>query len=142
MQAWHQAWLAEAYRVLAPGGIIKAFSATRTWHRLAMAMELVGFKEIHSEAWAYASGFPKSLNLAKALDKMVGAEPIDLGVSPNWRDSNRDRDREKFGSMENAGRVTAPSSSAAQEFAGYGTALKPAFEPFICGIKPLDEGKL
>ena len=53
MQAWHEGWLKEAYRVLVPGGVIKAFSATRTFHRLAMAMRNVGYQGLHLEAWSY-----------------------------------------------------------------------------------------
>jgi len=99
MQRWHETWLTEAYRILIPGGIIKAFSATRTYHRLAMAMHEVGFENIHGEAWCYGSGFPKSLNVGKAL--------------------------EKAGELE-----------LAKQFEGYGTALKPAYEIFICARKP------
>ncbi|MFA6235248.1 MAG: DNA methyltransferase, partial [Bacteroidota bacterium] len=69
MQKWHEAWLTEAYRVLVPGGLIKAFAATRTMHRLAMAMQNVGFDIVKMEAWVYGSGFPKSLNISKALEK-------------------------------------------------------------------------
>ena len=104
-QAWHEGWLKEAYRVLQPGGVIKAFSATRTMHRLAAAMRAVGFELLPGEsllAWLYGSGFPKSLNISKALEKIEGLDP-----------------------------------EIVKEFSGRGTALKPAFEPFICGRKPL-----
>jgi site-specific DNA-methyltransferase (adenine-specific) len=101
-QAFHQMWLEEAYRVLKPGGIIKAASGTRTFHRLAMAMQNVGFKDIHLESWIYGSGFPKSLNIFKQLQKMEGVDPTFV-----------------------------------KKYEGYGTALKPAYEPFLVGIKPL-----
>jgi len=69
MREQHEQWLREAYRVLKPGGIIKAFSAARTFHRLIEAMVNVGFTDIDLEAWTYGSGFPKSLNIQKAFAK-------------------------------------------------------------------------
>lgn len=68
-QKWAEVWLAECFRVLVPGGVIKVFSATRTYHRVAVAMENVGFPQPGMEAWLYSSGFPKSLNVAKNLLK-------------------------------------------------------------------------
>ncbi len=102
---WHKDWLREAHRILKPGGIIKAFSATRTYHHLAMAMEQVGFTDLSIEAWTYGSGFPKSLNISKSIDKKLGK-----------------------------GDGEAATKEAAQ-FDGYGTALKPSWEPFVVGIK-------
>jgi len=97
-------WLAECYLALPPGGELWAFMAPRTSHMLAQAMEESGFAEIRQEAWVYGSGFPKSLNVAKALDKMA--------------------------------QTSAAQTSAAQKWAGWGTALKPAYEPVIIGRKP------
>lgn len=104
MQEWHRAWLVECYRVLVPGGVIKAFSATRTFHRMATAMQEAGFTDIRLEAWNYGSGFPKSMNIGKTLDKAAGAE------------------RE--------------ATSAAKVWDGWGTALKPSWEPVLVGTKP------
>ena len=73
-QQWSAAWLTEVYRVLQPGGTLLSFGGTRTFHRLGAAMEQAGFSDIRLEAWNYANGFPKSLNVGKALDKAVGAE--------------------------------------------------------------------
>ena len=70
MQEWHRAWLAECYRVLVPGGVLKAFSATRTFHRLGGAMQEAGFTDIGIEAWTYGSGFPKSRDIGKGIDAM------------------------------------------------------------------------
>jgi site-specific DNA-methyltransferase (adenine-specific) len=113
-QDWHHDWLVEAFRTLQPGGVIKAFSGTRTFHRLAAAMEDVGFIDIRLEAWTYGSGFPKSLNIGKALDKAAGAEN---SFKPEY-------DR------------TAPATEEARIWNGWGTAVKPAWEPVVVGRKP------
>lgn len=65
---WHTLWLAEALRVLRPGGVAKIFSGTRTFHRLAWAMTQVGFEIVTIEAWAYGSGWPKSLDVGNAVE--------------------------------------------------------------------------
>jgi len=109
-QMWHLNWLKEAYRVLQPGGVIKAFSATRTFHRLAAAMVEAGFKDIHLEAWCYGSGFPKSLNIQKALQKQA------------LRDGQTE--------------ITPEQQQLIDKFGGYGTALKPAWESLVVGKKP------
>lgn len=69
-QAWHEAWAREALRVLKPGGHLLAFGGSRTYHRLACAIEDAGFEIRDTIQWIYASGFPKSLNVNKALEKM------------------------------------------------------------------------
>lgn len=74
MQKWHGAWLSEVYRVLQPGSQVKAFGGTRTFHRLGMAMENVGFKGVRQEAWNYATGFPKSLSVGKAVNKAASTD--------------------------------------------------------------------
>jgi hypothetical protein len=68
----HRIWLTEVYRVLRPGAVIKAFSGTRTFHRMAAAMAEAGFVNLHVISWCYGSGFPKSLNIGKSLDKQAG----------------------------------------------------------------------
>ncbi|AVJ49164.1 DNA methylase [Mycobacterium phage Bob3] len=74
MQEWHHQWAAECLRVLKPGGHLLAFGGSRTWHRLTVAIEDAGFEIRDSIAWLYGSGFPKSLNVSKAIDKAAGAE--------------------------------------------------------------------
>ncbi len=129
----------EVLRILKPGGHLLAMGGTRTHHRLMCALEDAGFEIRDTLMWLYGSGFPKSLDVSKAIDKAAGAERADLGASPNWRESKRDR--EKFGSMEvrgaNAGRITIPATDAAREWDGWGTALKPAWEPIVLARKPL-----
>ncbi len=130
----------ECLRVLKPGGHLLAFAGTRTQHRMAVRIEDAGFEIRDMIAWVYGSGFPKSLDVSKAIDKVAGAEREVVGVSPNWRDSKRDR--EKDGSMEvrgeNDGLLTGPPvTDAARQWQGWGTALKPALEPITVARKPL-----
>ena len=73
-QSWCTEWATEALRVLKPGGHLLAFGGTRTWHRLAVAIEDAGFEVRDSIAWMYGSGFPKSLDVSKAIDTAAGAE--------------------------------------------------------------------
>ena len=146
---WHEAWLTEAHRVLEPGGVIKVFSATRTFHRLAAAMKGLGFQDIRLEVWAYGSGFPKSLNISKALDKMAGAErakvrvpaaqvrnpkSINGGVDIEGGDRPwmRNAREEGFHELDDDTAIT----DEAKKWAGWGTALKPAWEPILVGRKP------
>jgi DNA modification methylase len=88
MEKWHHGWALEALRVLKPGGHLLAFGGTRTWHRLAVAIEDAGFEVRDSVAWMYGSGFPKSLDVSKAIDKMRddSAEGAAVGA---WLKSQR-----------------------------------------------------
>lgn len=131
----------QVFRVLKPGAHLVAFGGTRTYHRMACAIEDAGFEIRDCIQWLYGSGFPKSLDVSKAIDKAAGAEREVVGVSPNWRDSKRDR--EINGSMEvrgeNAGLITECATDASRQWSGYGTALKPACEPIVLARKPLSE---
>jgi site-specific DNA-methyltransferase (adenine-specific) len=141
---FHKKWLKEAFRVLKPGGVAKIFSATRTYHRLAQAMEQIGFRDLKIEAWCYGSGFPKSLSVEKALDRHLGksAEREVVGSYSVSRDLTRNgrTGDELISPVPVTGTtltVTAPVTEAAKRWAGYGSALKPAWEPFLVGRKPL-----
>jgi hypothetical protein len=97
LQEWHTSWLAEVFRALEPGRTVKAFGATRTFHRLAAAMVDVGFVDIRLEAWGYGSGFPKGADIGKAIDREAGVREYFDTVRDHirtWRDrrgmSNRD----------------------------------------------------
>ena len=83
MQKWHIQWLQKCYDLLEPGDEVWAFSGTRTMHSLAVAFEMAGFDIVGLEAWCYGSGFPKSLNVGKALDKMAGAKREKIRVPAN-----------------------------------------------------------
>jgi DNA modification methylase len=204
----------ECLRVLKPGGHILAFGGSRTWHRLAVAVEDAGFEIRDSIAWIYGSGFPKSLDVSKAIDKRGGVvanfgefrDAVTLKMKensitnkqlqealgnfmvshyltkgnqpaiPNWRDYQIIRDTVGLGPkfdnsfMPEAERevigqktsgiankdekprhtigaskavevdITAPSTAEAQQWSGWGTALKPAFEPVVVGRKPFGKG--
>ena len=127
----------EVLRVLKPGGHLLCFAGTRTQHRMAVRIEDAGFEIRDMIAWIYGTGFPKSLDVSKAIDKAAGAEREvvrekitgrALGGS-NWRDGDA-------GGQETVA-ITAPATPAAQQWAGWGTALKPALEPITVARKPI-----
>ncbi len=146
--AWHQAWLREAFRVLIPGKRIKVFSATRTFHRLAAAMEFVGFvlDPDALEAWGQGQGFPKSLNISKSIDAQLlhaGSDSTRIKAANEGRPGDgrfraSSNNNGILGEISLEGRMIKDTASTpdAQQFAGFGTALKPGWEPFIVGRKP------
>ena len=221
--AFHRDWLLEAFRVLQPGGIIKVFSGTRTKHRLEAAIEAVGFILVGECGWLQGQGFPKSLDLSKAVEKQHGVDPSVEGDVQGYLREQREAlgltqaevDRQVFGGtsrytwVEGRGgkrstevylptpeewtrlkevlrlddrydayiqqaiperdlrlradggkadlvgetegdfgyqqegdrwggdrRITRAASPEAQLFEGWGTALKPSWEPFCIGQKP------
>jgi len=204
-------WM-EVLRVLKPGGVVKAFGGTRTFHRMVVAMRTAGFEKVAMslKAWGYGSGFPKSLNVGKSIDRSGGSAQMHLkmrrklardirrkrldaglsrrqlaalfphhkfvtenweredkgfripsledyeklvsllGVDPRWRGQVRaqdsrikeenvrkDRrgDQTVYGLAHSGVKYTA-STDLAKRWEGYGTALKPAWEPIVCGRKP------
>lgn len=130
-------WAEACYRVLKPGGHIVAFGGTRTWHRLAVAIEDAGFEMRDSLAWLYGSGFPKSHDVSKGIDKLAGAEREVIGV--HYRHGGgKETSGSMSGPLGTASELplTAPATPEAQRYAGYGTALKPAFEPIVLARKP------
>ena len=129
---------AEALRVAKPGAHLLAFGGTRTYHRLACAIEDAGWEIRDCVMWVYGSGFPKSHDVSKAIDKAAGAEREVIGNT--GRDPLR---MVKFKEQDGCKRsptnenITAPATEAARQWAGWGTALKPAWEPIIVARKPL-----
>ena len=154
MQQWHHAWAVEALRVLKPGGHLLAFGGTRTVHRLTCALEDAGFEIRDSCIWIYGSGFPKSLDVSKAIDRAAGAErevvgykPIAYPDSDCWGIPNANSDGAFDGSLYELGLkgnsrggtrpTTAPATPEAKQWQGWGTALKPSHEPIVMARKPL-----
>jgi DNA modification methylase len=124
----------ECLRVLKPGGHLLAFAGTRTQHRMAVRIEDAGFEIRDMIAWVYGSGFPKSLDVSKAIDKAAGAEREVVGFNENWRTSKSEI---ACPQQENQATITASATPEAKQWEGWGTALKPALEPITVARKPL-----
>lgn len=141
-QDWCEQWAREAYRVLKPGGHLAAFGGTRTYHRMASGVEDAGFEIRDTLSWMYGSGFPKSLDVSKAIDRAAGATREVVGRGPH--DAQRTAANGNGGTIARSGGnaplgqiITAPATEAARQWAGFGTALKPAYEPIVLARKPL-----
>lgn len=132
---------AEVFRVLKPGGHLAAFSASRTYHRMACAIEYAGFEIRDSLMWVYGTGFPKSQDVSKFIDKMAGAER-ERGAPRAPIGTNKTRVEQGYRPNEVAQSYDSgpPVTALAMEWEGFGTALKPAFEPIVLARKPLSEG--
>ena len=131
----------ECLRVLKPGGHLLSFAGTRTQHRMAVRIEDAGFEIRDMIAWIYGSGFPKSLDVSKEIDKEAGVERAVLGDNPNWRPAKTKGGAgfHKLGKGEADIKITAPATDDAKKWDGWGTALKPALEPITVARKPLSE---
>lgn len=128
-------------RVLKPGGHCLVFGSPRTWHNLQTAIERSGFEVRDSIAWIYGSGFPKSLDVSKAIDKAAGAEREVVGANPNSRPISGKASAMHGGAHGHGFTtrdLTAPATPDAERWQGWGTALKPAFEPIVVARKPLE----
>lgn len=140
-------WARECLRLLKPGGHLLAFGGSRTYHRLACAVEDVGFEVRDQMMWLYGSGFPKSLDVAKAVESHVktgksgtvakrqtamGDDYVPSAAHGSFRKKER--------AMDNVPTVApqfTPETADGQQWQGYGTALKPAHEPIVMARKPL-----
>lgn len=135
----------EVYRVLKPGGHLLSFGGTRTYHRMACAIEDAGFEIRDTLMWVYSSGFPKSHNISKAIDKILGYERDVIGrrKHPTLKDTSKLEEQANAAHGSNSWYrewdITASASPEAQQFEGWGTALKPANEPIVLARKPLSE---
>jgi len=141
-----ETWQA-VFRVLKPGAILLAFGGTRTYHRIACAIEDAGFEIRDTIAWVYGSGFPKSYDISKGIDKKAGAQRDVVGVREDFNKRARKNGVPSSeyimaggwkSTTETVGIITAPSTPEAQLWDGWGTALKPAFEPIVVAMKPID----
>ena len=125
----------ECLRVLKPGGHLLAFSGSRTYHRMAVAIEDAGFEIRDQIMWIYGSGFPKSLDIGKAIQKASGVQPIGF----------KENENAAFYGTGSGGQYNPtprqlfmpPLEGEAKEWQGWGTALKPAHEPVVVARKPL-----
>ena len=141
-------------RVLKPGGYLLAFAAPRTQHRIACAIEDAGFEIRDAIMWVFGGGFPKSMNIGIALDKKFGVDSSVSGVKPGHEDFvNRQTNGHMSYStgdggfhrpwMENSEKsesyhyAKTPTSEIGLKFKGFGSALKPAYEPIIMARKHL-----
>lgn len=129
------------YDRLLPGGYLLAFGGTRTYHRMAVAIEDAGFEIRDSIHWTYGSGFPKNLNLSKAIDKHFGCERKVVSKGKAVKRMIPGSDQNQNGWKKDNGRefiptVTKPSHELSQLWEGYGTGLKPSHEPIIVARKP------
>lgn len=129
----------EALRVLKPGGHLLAFSGSRTYHRMAVAIEDAGFEIRDQIQWIYSSGFPKSLDVSKAIDKAAGAKREVLGTYRGATNIGMGDDyiTTRPSQGQSVVNITAPATDAAKQWQGWGTALKPAHEPVVLARRPL-----
>ncbi len=135
----------EVLRVLKPGGHLLSFGGTRTYHRMVVAIEDAGFDIRDQIMWIYGSGFPKSLDVSKAIDKAAGAEretgAPQLRPDGSFRTNIEKSDGTSFATGSNDKLSSIPSTAAAaKQWQGWGTALKPANEPIVLARKPLEKG--
>ena len=145
-----ETWTA-VYRVLKPGAHLLAMGGTRSFHRLACAIEDAGFEIRDSIAWLYSSGFPKSHDVSKGIDRAAGVEREVIG-SRAWTNAKMEAGNGISGLRQAGGYageyeaervnvpITAPTTDAARQWQGWGTALKPAMELICVARKPLSEG--
>lgn len=148
----------ECLRVLKHGGHLLSFAGTRTQHRMAVNIEDAGFEIRDMIAWIYGSGFPKSLNIGKAIDKKAGVERKVVGINQEWVDKSKKQiengqsninknlqlkgysdSQAGYQNPQKIGEITEPATEEAKKWDGWGTCLKPALEPITLARKPLKE---
>jgi hypothetical protein len=136
----------EALRIAKPGCHLLAFGGTRTFHRLAVAIEDAGWEIRDTVMWVYGSGFPKSHNVGKAVDKLQGNERKIIGEREVFGTARKVKGKQGIGaSYTSAGtgvefeeHTIIKDTIGTSEYEGYGTALKPAWEPIIVARKSLE----
>jgi site-specific DNA-methyltransferase (adenine-specific) len=125
----------ECLRVLKPGGNLLSFSGSRTYHRMVVRIEDAGFEIRDQIMWVYGSGFPKSHNIGKSVDKLQGNDREVVGETNNIKLKSG----QMYEGWQNADRIDLPITKGTSEWEGWGTALKPAHEPIVMARKPLSE---
>ena len=126
-------------RVLKPGGYLLAFNHSRTFHRMAVAIEDAGYEIRDTIMWLYGSGFPKSHDISKAIDKAAGVQPVGVkeptgGITGGNNTGATDKG---WNNIENWYEMPPATTEEAKQWEGWGTALKPAYEPIIMARKPI-----
>lgn len=138
----------KVFRVLKPGGHLLAFGGTRTDHRVACAIEDAGFEIRDKILYCYATGFPKSHNVSKGIDSLLGNERVVVGDNPNRKGRKPEGYHEGWSRPWQADddapamKRTAAGSPESAAWDGWGTALKPAVEPIIVARKPIQEASV
>jgi len=129
----------EVYRVLKPGGHALVFAGTRTQDLMTVSLRLAGFEIRDCIAYLYFSGFPKSLDVSKAIDKRAGAKREVIGFDEIAAKRTPAINTNTYGDYRGqTGDITAPATDLAKKWDGWGSQLKPAHEPIILARKPLD----
>jgi len=133
----------EALRILKPGGHILCACGTRTQHRMAVNIEEAGFEIRDIVTWLYGSGFPKSLDISKAIDKQAGAKRESIGKRFDGKGSDSGTGIYQMNNgtsnMAKEIDITTPATNEAKQWEGWGSALKPATEFWTLARKPLSE---
>lgn len=129
----------EVLRVLKPGGHLLAFFGSRTYHRGTVQIEDAGFEIRDQIMWLYGSGFPKSHNIGKAIDKESGAQRQVVGNNKNFGVTKKQEGKNSYGDYKGEWELTEPATDAAKQWEGWGTALKPAHEPIVVARKPITQ---
>ena len=134
----------EVYRVMKPGATLLCFAGTRTVDLMGISLRLAGFELRDCLMWIYGSGFPKSLDIGKSLDKSAGIEREIVGKHPQPARNKKHETVFSDGNYEwqkpDGLPITAPATDAAKLWDGWGTGLKPAVEIILCAMKPLEKG--
>lgn len=133
----------EVLRVLKPGGHLLSFGGTRTYHRMVVNIEDAGFEIRDMILWVNSSGFPKSQNISKTIDKQAGAVRKVIGqkktnTKMQVNNYNGEKEDKKGGVVD----ITEPATKEAKNWSGWGSALKPACEPICLARKPLSENSI
>lgn len=140
-QEWCELWATELLRVLKPGGHLISFSAPRTYHRMATAFEDAGFEIRDQIMWVFGSGFPKSLNIGKAIQKQSGEVKI-IGTKQGAGTTGKSyisNNKEYVDGDKGVFKKEYDEIEINNDWEGWGTALKPAHEPMVLARKPLSE---
>jgi DNA modification methylase len=130
----------ECLRVLKPGGHIVAFSAARTYHHLAVTLEQAGFEIRDQIMWIYSSGFPKSQDIGRSIQRSLGVKETAV-IKGGARPSDKQTGGRAKGKIEAKQEYSTPvlTDPNAKQWEGWGTALKPAHEPIALARKPLKQ---